>query len=83
MGVSSFDCHMMAGAVLITRSNSHGNDLDEKELFALAAFGGSSLTRECSRLAFAKHGRSLQASDLTEQVPKAFENLFEGLGPKL
>lgn len=32
--------------------------------------------QECSRLAFAKHGRSLQASDLTEQVHIAFMNLF-------
>lgn len=28
-------------------------------------------------MAFAKHGRSLQASDLTEQVSVAFRNLFE------
>ena len=64
----------------------HDGSLDDKELFALAAFGGSSLTRECSRLAFAKHGRSLQASDLTEQVAVAFTNLFEdreGEAPKL
>ncbi|KAI9869060.1 MAG: hypothetical protein M1813_002883 [Trichoglossum hirsutum] len=60
----------------------HDNDLTDSELFALAAFGGSALTRECSRLAFAKKGRSLQASDLTEEVPVAFRNLFED-GPKL
>lgn len=59
----------------------HDGDLDKWELLALAAFGGSSITRECSRLAFAKHGRSLQASDLTEQVSVAFRNLFgEGTG---
>jgi ATP-dependent NAD(P)H-hydrate dehydratase len=32
--------------------------------------------QECSRLAFAKRGRSLQASDLTEEVHTAFLNLF-------
>ena len=32
--------------------------------------------QECSRLAFAKRGRSLQASDLTEEVHAAFLNLF-------
>lgn len=54
------------------------------ECMLLCAFGGSSITRECSRLAFAKAGRSLQASDLTEQVPIAFENLIgEGEGSKL
>lgn len=32
--------------------------------------------QECSRLAFVKKGRSLQASDLTEEVHNAFLNLF-------
>ncbi|RDL38359.1 ATP-dependent (S)-NAD(P)H-hydrate dehydratase [Venustampulla echinocandica] len=54
----------------------HEGDLGEEELLALAAFGGSSLTRECSRLAFSKKGRSLQASDLTEEVHGAFLNIF-------
>ena len=47
-----------------------------EETLMLCAFGGSCITRECSRLAFRKNGRSLQASDLTEQVPVAFENLI-------
>lgn len=51
-------------------------DLDENEMIGLAAFAGSSITRECSRLAFATKGRSLQASDLTEQVHIAFLNLI-------
>lgn len=50
--------------------------LKEDETFALAVFGGSAITRECSRLAFAKKGRSLQASDLTDEVHTAFGNLF-------
>lgn len=50
--------------------------LSAEECLMLCAFGGSSITRECSRLAFKKNGRSLQASDLTEQVPVAFENLI-------
>lgn len=32
--------------------------------------------QECSRLAFEKHGRALQASDLTEQVHVAFQNIL-------
>lgn len=50
--------------------------LGHRELIGLAAFAGSAITRECSRLAFAKHGRSLQASDLTDEVHTAFMNLF-------
>ena len=51
-------------------------DLSRQETLMLAAWGGSAITRECSRLAFLKHGRSLQASDLTEEVPVAFETLI-------
>jgi len=51
-------------------------DLSSEELLLLAAFGGASITRECSRLAFKKNGRSLQASDLTEQVAPSFETLI-------
>ncbi|KAG7144285.1 hypothetical protein HYQ46_006977 [Verticillium longisporum] len=50
--------------------------LAEDELVGLAAFGGSAVTRECSRRAFAKKGRSLQASDLTDEVHNAFMYLF-------
>ncbi|KAM0281004.1 hypothetical protein ACHAQH_003733 [Verticillium albo-atrum] len=53
--------------------------LAEDELVGLAAFGGSAITRECSRLAFAKKGRSLQASDLTDEVHNAFLHLFGGV----
>ncbi|TWU77929.1 hypothetical protein ED733_005307 [Metarhizium rileyi] len=53
-----------------------GHELGEDELIGLAAFGGSAITRECSRLAFLKRGRSLQASDLTDQVHDAFTGLF-------
>ncbi|EFW99453.1 carbohydrate kinase-like protein [Grosmannia clavigera kw1407] len=52
--------------------------LGEQESVLLATFGGSAITRECSRLAFAKMGRSLQASDLTDEVHTAFLNLFGG-----
>jgi ATP-dependent NAD(P)H-hydrate dehydratase len=41
------------------------------------------MRQECSRLAFEKAGRSLQASDLTEEVHVAFKNLFEESTPKL
>ncbi|KAI9780614.1 MAG: hypothetical protein M1835_004450 [Candelina submexicana] len=55
----------------------HENDLSASEMLTLAAFGGSSITRECSRLAFAERGRSLQAGDLTDKVEIAFNNLLD------
>ncbi|KAI0486304.1 H-hydrate dehydratase [Xylaria cf. heliscus] len=54
----------------------HGAQLEEAETLSLAVFGGAAITRECSRLAFEKHGRSLQASDLTDQVHIAFMNIL-------
>ncbi|MCJ1414797.1 hypothetical protein MMC32_001126 [Xylographa parallela] len=51
-------------------------NMSADELLMVAAFGGSAITRECSRLAFQKNGRSLQASDLTENVTVSFENLI-------
>ena len=50
-------------------------DLSREETLMLAAWGGSCITRECSRQAFKKRGRSLQASDLTEEVEGAFLTL--------
>ncbi|KAL8823344.1 MAG: hypothetical protein Q9191_005940 [Dirinaria sp. TL-2023a] len=50
-------------------------DLDREETLMLAAWGGSCITRECSRQAYKKRGRSLQASDLTEEVEGAFLTL--------
>lgn len=54
----------------------HDNDMSPSELLALVAYGGSAITRECSRLAFKQHGRALQASDLTEHVHTAFLNVI-------
>ncbi|TKA31761.1 ATP-dependent (S)-NAD(P)H-hydrate dehydratase [Salinomyces thailandicus] len=50
----------------------HDGDMQPDELLALVAYGGSAVTRECSRLAFKKLGRSMQAADLTEHVHTAF-----------
>lgn len=42
----------------------------------LAAWAGSAITRECSRRAFEAKGRSMQASDLTDEVHGAFLQLI-------
>ncbi|KAI1618579.1 Ribokinase-like protein [Exophiala viscosa] len=46
--------------------------MSREETLLVVAFGGSAITRECSRRAFAKRQRSLQASDLTEEVHNSF-----------
>lgn len=60
-----------------------GKRMTREETLLLAAFGGSAITRECSRRAFVKKGRSLQASDLTDEVYHSFCALLgedEGVG---
>jgi ATP-dependent NAD(P)H-hydrate dehydratase len=54
----------------------HENDMSADELLTVVAYGGSAITRECSRLAFKEKGRSLQAADLTEHVHTAFLDLI-------
>nr|OQO16753.1 ATP-dependent (S)-NAD(P)H-hydrate dehydratase [Rachicladosporium sp. CCFEE 5018] len=58
----------------------HENDMGADDLLTYVAYGGSAITRECSKLAFKEKGRSLQASDLTEHVHTAFQNV---IGEKL
>jgi len=50
--------------------------MSREETLLAVAFGGSAITRECSRRAFAKRQRSLQASDLTEEVHDSFLTLI-------
>ena len=50
--------------------------MDRAETLLVAAFAGSAITRECSRRAFEKRGRSLQAGDLTDEVHQAFLTLI-------
>ncbi|KKK12389.1 hypothetical protein P175DRAFT_0446918 [Aspergillus ochraceoroseus IBT 24754] len=42
----------------------------------LVAWAGSAITRECSRRAFNAKGRSMQASDLTDEVHESFLTLI-------
>ncbi|KAF8426280.1 Ribokinase-like protein [Tirmania nivea] len=55
----------------------HDKKLEPEELTLLSAFGASAITRLCSRRAFVKKGRSMQASDLSEEISGAFWELFE------
>jgi ATP-dependent NAD(P)H-hydrate dehydratase len=58
--------------------------MSRADTLLVAAFAGSAITRECSRRAFAKRGRSLQAGDLTDEIHQAFLALIgEPEAPKL
>lgn len=43
----------------------------------VAAWGAASLTRQCNRQAFLKHGRSTTTSDMIQEISSAFKFLFE------
>lgn len=62
---------------------NHDGSLSDDDLVTLAAYGASALTRTCSRLAFEKKGRALQAIDLSIEIPSAFIELFGDDDPKL
>ena len=53
-----------------------GEEMSREETLLAAAFGGSAITRECSRRAFASKARALQASDLTDEVHESFLTLI-------
>jgi len=54
----------------------HEGDLSDEDLTALSAYGAAAITRVCSRRAYEKKGRALQAFDLSVEVPAAFSELF-------
>jgi ATP-dependent NAD(P)H-hydrate dehydratase len=69
--------------ISILTDDSHDGSLSDDDLVTLAAYGASALTRTCSRLAFEKKGRALQAIDLSIEIPSAFIELFGDDDPKL
>jgi hypothetical protein len=55
----------------------HDNSLKDEEITALAAYGACCTARYCSRQAFAKHKRAMQAKDMLFEVGNAYQVLFE------
>ncbi|GLI81388.1 hypothetical protein PoHVEF18_009767 [Penicillium ochrochloron] len=55
---------------------TEGRRMSPTTTLLLAAWAGSCITRECSRRAFEAKGRSMQASDLTDEVHPSFLRLI-------
>ncbi|XP_061548963.1 ATP-dependent (S)-NAD(P)H-hydrate dehydratase isoform X1 [Phycodurus eques] len=66
-GVLAHWAHAASQAGLITGVNPS----------VVAAMGASSLTRQCNRQAFQRHGRSTTTSDMILEIGPVFKNLFE------
>lgn len=50
----------------------------EQHLALLAAYGGSTFNRTCSRKTFEHKGRSMQTEDMLAFVPEVFTDVFGG-----
>ncbi|XP_049584737.1 ATP-dependent (S)-NAD(P)H-hydrate dehydratase isoform X1 [Syngnathus scovelli] len=66
-GVLAHWAHTASQAGLITGVNPS----------VVAAMGASSLTRQCNRQAFQRHGRSTTTSDMIHEIGPVFKKLFE------
>lgn len=54
-----------------------GQKLTERDLYLLAAFGASAVTRYASYLAFKNHGRALLTSQISDYIGQSYRTLFE------
>lgn len=61
---------------------AHSSEVKEEDIAMTACFGACLITRQCSQLAFKKHGRAMQASDVLAQIGPFFEMFYERAGPR-
>jgi len=55
----------------------HDNLISLSEIPMLASYAACTLMRECSRSAFKKFGRSVQTSDMINEIGPSFQKLYE------
>lgn len=75
----------LAWVVAARRSNqaqggSRGDDDDSEAnhaRFLVACYGACTFTRRCSQLAFEKHGRAVQSSDILDEIGPMFAGYIE------
>ncbi|KAG0242668.1 hypothetical protein BGW41_003771 [Actinomortierella wolfii] len=59
----------------------HSKELSEQDVFLAACTGACALNRECSRLAFEKHQRAMQSSDVIHEIGPMFNRFYEEKKP--
>ncbi|KAG0370818.1 Ribokinase-like protein [Gamsiella multidivaricata] len=59
----------------------HSHPVPKEEVALVACFGACVINRECSRLAYEKHKRAMQASDVLAQVGPFFEDFYDKTDP--
>ncbi|KAF8982849.1 hypothetical protein BGZ46_000485 [Entomortierella lignicola] len=56
---------------------SHSHPVSSEEVPLVACFGACVLNRECSRVAYEKYGRSVQSSDVIQEIGKVFTTFYD------
>ncbi|EXX70858.1 NADHX dehydratase [Rhizophagus irregularis DAOM 197198w] len=68
---------MALGSAYHNKLWQHDNLISPSEVPMLASYAACTLTRECSRSAFKKFGRSVQTSDMINEIGPSFKKLYE------
>ncbi|KAF9109480.1 hypothetical protein BGX27_007578 [Mortierella sp. AM989] len=56
---------------------SHSHPVSSQEVPLIACFGACVINRECSRVAYEKHLRSVQSSDVIQEIGKVFTTFYD------
>ncbi|KAF9433157.1 hypothetical protein BGZ76_009815 [Entomortierella beljakovae] len=59
----------------------HPHSVSNDDVFLIACFGACVINRECSRVAFRKHNRSVQSSDVIEEIGAIFTTFYDKARP--
>ncbi|KAG0223396.1 carbohydrate kinase [Mortierella sp. GBAus27b] len=60
----------------------HDHSVPQNMITMIACFGACVLNRECSKLAFEKHGRAVLASDVISEIGPLFVTFYDKARPK-
>ena len=60
-----------------SKSSNRSLETKQSNPAFLAAFCASYLVKNCNALAFNKHGRSMLASDMVQEIHQVFQDIFE------
>ena len=71
-----YDYHVVPPEIIQKLDDSKQN-LTWVDYVLLSCYVGTTITRECSRLAFENKGRAMQTSDLNDRVGIAYQEIIE------
>lgn len=60
----------------------HDHSVAQNQIPLVACFGACVFNRQCSNLAFEKHGRAVQASDVLSEIGPLFVTFYDKARPR-